>query len=571
FFLSLEDDLMRIFAGDWVKKVLTALGMKEGECIESPMVSRQIAKAQKRVEERNFDIRKHLLEYDEVMDLQRRRVYGYRQELLEGANGRLRILQMIRQQIEKAVQRYLDEDYPAECFAAFVSRRFGVELEADDFRRSTFDEAQRQARNRAQTLALSLLQDQIEECFNPAEDPADWKYDAFRKFLLSRWNIDWSIRKLQQTPREELVEKLAPQIEACIERLDLQEGAQYFEPDFGLQSLCDWANHKFTLALNLEDLRHKDAEQLVQFLYQRCLETYRRRDVELPVQVGLARFLPERSTTHLLPNDRAGLLAWARQRFAPAADLLREQDFESLPRADLQNILLEASRRTYPADGLERLEQKITELLNSDARLSPAQAEQLAQWARDNWRLEVSPEQLRQRDSTEVLQVLCNAFDDRYRPEMRTMERSLLLNILDSAWKDHLYAMDYLRAGVGLVGYAQIDPKSEYKRQGMKQFEVMWENVADRVTDLVFRMEEAGDEMMETVWHITATVHEAPPPVFSQDSIRAQQQEAITNSQQGEVKRIEPIRITAPRAGRNDPCPCGSGKKYKHCCMKLRR
>ncbi|GBD37749.1 Protein translocase subunit SecA [bacterium HR36] len=151
------------------------------------------------------------------------------------------------------------------------------------------------------------------------------------------------------------------------------------------------------------------------------------------------------------------------------------------------------------------------------------------------------------------------------------MERSLLLNILDSAWKDHLYAMDYLRAGVGLVGYAQIDPKTEYKRQGMKQFEVMWDNVADRVTDLVFRMEEAGDEVMETVWHITATVHEAPPPVFSQDSIRQQQQEAILNSQQGEARRIEPIRVTTPRVGPNEPCPCGSGKKYKRCCMRSRR
>jgi preprotein translocase subunit SecA len=184
--------------------------------------------------------------------------------------------------------------------------------------------------------------------------------------------------------------------------------------------------------------------------------------------------------------------------------------------------------------------------------------------------LQVQPQDLRHVDRDTARQVLANAFDDRYRPEMRTMERSLILNVLDSAWKDHLYAMDYLRAGVGLVGYAQIDPKTEYKRQGMKQFEVMWENVADRVTDLVFRMEEAGDEVMETVWHITATTHEAPPPVLSADSIRAQQQEAIANSQRGEVKKTEPIRNTAPRVGRNDPCPCGSGKKYKHCCLKAR-
>ena len=76
---------MRIFAGEWVADVLTRLGMEEGEAIESRMVIRRIEAAQKKVEERNFDIRKNLLEYDEVMDHQRKRVYGYRQEVLDGA------------------------------------------------------------------------------------------------------------------------------------------------------------------------------------------------------------------------------------------------------------------------------------------------------------------------------------------------------------------------------------------------------------------------------------------------------------------------------------------------------
>ncbi len=80
FFLSLEDDLMRIFAGEWVKNILTRLGMQEGEAIESRMVSRRVEGAQKKVEERNFDIRKNLLEYDEVMDVQRKYIYGRRQE-----------------------------------------------------------------------------------------------------------------------------------------------------------------------------------------------------------------------------------------------------------------------------------------------------------------------------------------------------------------------------------------------------------------------------------------------------------------------------------------------------------
>ena len=100
FYLSLEDDLMRIFAGEWVKNILTRLGMKEGEAIESRMVSRRIEGAQKKVEERNFEIRKNLLEYDEVMDEQRKRVYGYRQRILDGANCKELILEMIDEQID---------------------------------------------------------------------------------------------------------------------------------------------------------------------------------------------------------------------------------------------------------------------------------------------------------------------------------------------------------------------------------------------------------------------------------------------------------------------------------------
>ena len=100
FFLSLEDDLMRIFAGEWVKKILETLGMKEGESIESRMVTRRIEAAQKKVEERHFESRKHLLEYDEVMDEQRKRVYGYRQRILDGASCRELILESVGQQID---------------------------------------------------------------------------------------------------------------------------------------------------------------------------------------------------------------------------------------------------------------------------------------------------------------------------------------------------------------------------------------------------------------------------------------------------------------------------------------
>ncbi|MBP8299182.1 MAG: preprotein translocase subunit SecA [Planctomycetes bacterium] len=113
FFLSFDDDLMRIFARDWVKVMMEKMGLKPGEVIDSPMVTRGLAKAQKKVEARNFDIRKHLLEYDEVMDKQRKFVYGQRQEALEYQGLREKVLGMFEAVLEPIVERYSgDKDQP---------------------------------------------------------------------------------------------------------------------------------------------------------------------------------------------------------------------------------------------------------------------------------------------------------------------------------------------------------------------------------------------------------------------------------------------------------------------------
>src|SRR4029078_7221227 len=99
FYLSLQDDLMRIYGGERMASLMRALGQTDGEAIESRIVSRQIEKAQKKVEEQHFEARKNLLEYDEVMDHQRKRVYGFRQKILNGHNGKIIILEMIDEQI----------------------------------------------------------------------------------------------------------------------------------------------------------------------------------------------------------------------------------------------------------------------------------------------------------------------------------------------------------------------------------------------------------------------------------------------------------------------------------------
>ena len=103
----------------------------------------------------------------------------------------------------------------------------------------------------------------------------------------------------------------------------------------------------------------------------------------------------------------------------------------------------------------------------------------------------------------------------------------------------------------------------EYKREGMKQFERMWQSIGQRVTDLIFKMENLSEEFVSRTWSEANAVHEQAASM----SDIAQQQQAAIDGMQGDQK-LEPIRRVGAKIGRNDPCPCGSGKKHKNCCMK---
>jgi len=130
FFLSLEDDLMRVFASEWVRNFLRKAGITGGQPLESGLVTRAIEKAQRRVEEHNYAIRKRLLEYDQVMNEQRTLIYDRRQEILEGRLLREHVMEMIEDVCANAVETYIDERLPAEEWDWFglvrwAERKFG--------------------------------------------------------------------------------------------------------------------------------------------------------------------------------------------------------------------------------------------------------------------------------------------------------------------------------------------------------------------------------------------------------------------------------------------------------------
>jgi preprotein translocase subunit SecA len=560
FYLSLEDDLMRIFAGEWVGNLLGRLGMQEGEAIESRMVSRRISGAQKKVEERHFDSRKNLLEYDEVMDTQRKEVYGFRQKVLEGANCKVLILEMLDKQASRSVERFLDPNYGPASFAEFAAKRLGVEFDTSDFTRSDFGESEKTARDKALKAVETQVIEMMEENLG-TEDAKEWNWQALSHQANTRWGLSTSDRQLKQIGKDDLAEFLREKGHQAISEIDLSEGRAFLEGDWGLQSLCDWARLEFQIKVGPEELAGKDEAAVENLLRERVMELYRQKEIAFPVMASIVRHMADRpqAAGGGQRYDREGLYRWALSRYPQAAEKLSEEDFRTQSRARLLEMLLEVSRETFPKVGQDEIDAKLEDAMHGTALAEAEDAKELTDWATAELGLDVTDAELTGLSKDRVRQILWNAFDARYRPEMRRMERSLLLNQLDLSWKNHLYSMDHLRSGIGLVGYAQEDPKTAYKREGMKEFRVMWEGIEEKVTETVFRMEET-EAFAEAVWMAGTAVHETAPRAIADQQIR-------TNSGQSD-KKAEPIRNRGEKVGRNDPCPCGSGKKYKACHMR---
>jgi len=572
FYLSLEDDLMRIFAGEWVKNMLTRLGMQEGEAIESRMVSRRIEGAQKKVEERNFEVRKNLLEYDEVMDEQRKRVYRYRQRILDGVNCRDLITDMIRQQVRERLTQFLDPNYGAESFAAAAGNLLHVQLDARDYRNVSFQEAEQLAHDEAERMAESQVFDAIEENLPSDEDQSEWNWDALAHWANNRWGLNLRDRDLKKVPREELDEFLIEKAHDAILRIDLEPCARYLGPDYGLRTACAWLRDKFGVNLAAEDLAGLDTPKVIERATDEAIRAYDQRESEYPVLAGLYRFSVRGSGGQKQGFQREELVEWARRRFQAELDL---EDLKHKQREEIREVLVEHSRRNneranqVAAEAQQRVEKLFADSGRGRTTLGDmtghnGQLDDLTAWLNQTCQAQLSREELAKLDREGAQRRVSQIVEDHFRPEMRRMERALLLQILDTAWKEHLLAMDHLRSSVGLRGYAQVDPKVEYKREGMRLFEQMWIGVGNYVTDLIFKMEQLDEGFVGSTWveKASAVKEDATPA----SEIARQQQAAIAGTEAD--KKLEPIRNLAHKVGRNEPCPCGSGKKYKQCCMR---
>ena len=167
---------------------------------------------------------------------------------------------------------------------------------------------------------------------------------------------------------------------------------------------------------------------------------------------------------------------------------------------------------------------------------------------------------------------------------MRETERMIMLNVIDNQWKDHLLSMDHLKEGIGLRGYGQKDPLVEYKKESFKLFQDMMDRVEDETVRFLFFLQRVEDGQPPLPYPETDEEDDdsgEPVAVGSQPNREAQSAvlDFTRNIQRKKEKELEQLQfaggeaslaqqpvLAKPKAGRNDPCPCGSGRKYKKCC-----
>ncbi|MBT3181669.1 MAG: preprotein translocase subunit SecA [Deltaproteobacteria bacterium] len=318
FFLSLQDDLLRVFGGERISGLMDRIGMEEDEEIQHPWLSRAIENAQRKVEGHNFLIRKNLLEFDDVMNQQRTTVYGRRREILQNASSKDMVLDMVDQLVTEVVESSVPEKIDA-----------------------NFDP--------------SLLEERV----------------------TTRFNMSFSFSEISQ-------------------------------------------------------------------------------------------------------------------------DIKNQQDFGS----DLFDRVCAYYNEREEANGVEM---------------------------------------------------------------MRRIETILLLQTLDSLWKDHLLSMDHLKEGIGLRSYGQKDPLLEYKKEGYILFRNMMDRFVSDVTEKLFRVQVTTEDSVAKA----AEAGKAKQPVRVEHAeARAFDSNALApdESKGGRGRKQETVKRDAPKVGRNDPCPCGSGKKHKKCC-----
>jgi preprotein translocase subunit SecA len=479
FFLSLEDGLMKMFAGPRVLSLLSRAGFKEGTALDSGMVSRAVEKAQRKVEQQNYERRKNLLEYDEVMEHQRGDFYGTRQQVLENEGIDQMIFDYIADAVEDAAGEYLDKNYAREQVAEWARQQLDVSIDPAKLHLDDAEDLERTIRRAAQEEVRTIVDVTLGEYMSDDLPPEEWDFKSLSEWAKTKFNVTLPKNKLATMNIDEVREAIVAGGQATLEDADLTGLGKFLDPLLGAKDFQAWADQKFEVKLEPEKIQkmmeEKDGmEQVVATVLAEARDKYEQREIDYPVQFIMDLFEQGAQQDQNWAMDR--LFSWCKQRFGYED---QEAFIKDLDGKVVRDVLAE-KMTDWVKDGgkLDQLAQQKGAELTDDQALRDYVQERFGQVVTDEDLAEYAE------DRAGLIKAKGAAL---FRSELSALEAEVLRTILDQAWKDHLFEMDQLKSSISLRGYAEKDPRIEYKREGAATYRQMKSMVRDRVTELAFR------------------------------------------------------------------------------------
>jgi preprotein translocase subunit SecA len=576
FYLSLEDDLLRRFAGDRLRRFMERVWEDEDEPLEHPWLNKTIEEAQRRVEGYNFDIRKHLLEYDDVLNRQRELIYSQRLRLLLRDDLHDDLWAMVEAEVDRRLRQmkpgegwkvieWLDSIQPPMVLGdgRFLPS-FGLALLLE--RLKPDGEVPAEAMALLQEAARAAAAHWAEAAARAVQAVADRSHQA-----LSDW-VETAERAFEDWLQESQESGQAPSLRSLLERvreltgLDIRlEGMRAARPEEVRAALTEAvreAGHRtlrmqamaaaarrvgIGFTLNEADLLESSWEELAEIIREGVqAEAQARLEAHLREAEGLLteRLNGQRDATTLAQalweaqfTRQTAFDARTHQRVTYAQvvfplSYLAGRLFEEIPEAERGPRILEHLHGVLEA----REEELGRTTWASVADQRPVDLEEAARLSLQAWLGEARWEAVAEvpfRQWDPALQEEALRFFGRR--AFSAAARHLLLSLIGQLWVEYLTAIENLRQGIGLEAFGQRDPLVEYKRRAFEMFQDLLNNIRAETVRRLFLIVPAGQAL--------ARERRSAP------GARARVQ-------------AEP----ASRAiGRNDPCPCGSGKKYKHC------
>ncbi len=480
FFVSLEDDLMKMFAGETTMKVLSRFGMKEGDAIEHPWLSKNVERAQRKVEERNFQVRKNILEYDEIAELQRQQFYGLRQRVLEGRDVKGLIFEYIEEASDDAIEEFLDTDYPSQCAAEFARQKLDFSIMSERLRGKTVDEMDVLIRKQAKDDAASMIDVTIGEYMpiEGSEISVDFDSAGLVNWAKQRFGVELDAGEIRSggiAERRHVRDMLEQAAFDRIDEADLSGLNEFVQKNYGARCLVGWVKEKFAFEVPVEDIvaAQKDEDRSPRDpILEKTRELYRVREIQYPIDFILELTMMRARQNPADAFDQLGV--WANRRFGID---LKADEIRTTPPAKMRERLNAESEKFVDED---RLNKEI------DAAIACESDEILDQHLTERFGVGIT-DRMKYLEPEEREDAVRARVENLLRAEQLHFERTILLETLDQCWREHLYEMDKLRDGISFRAFSQQDPRIAFKREGARLFAEMLETVRDRVTDYIFK------------------------------------------------------------------------------------